>query len=49
LVPGVKALLAHIHRDPALARVRPPLAEFADADRAAAIGGYDGVRAKNAA
>ena len=25
LVPGVKTLLAHIHNDPALARVRPPL------------------------
>jgi 4-hydroxy-tetrahydrodipicolinate synthase len=49
LVPGVKALLAHIHRDPALARVKPPLAEFAVADRAAVINGYDGVRAKSAA
>ena len=26
LVSGVKALLAHIHGDPALARVKPPLA-----------------------
>ena len=28
LVSGVKTLLAHIHGDPALARVRPPLAPF---------------------
>jgi len=49
LVPGVKALLAHIHDDPALARVKPPLAEFAAADRAAVVDGYVGVRAKNAA
>ena len=49
LVPGVKALLAHIHRDPALARVKPPLAEFAVADRTAVIDRYDGVRAKHAA
>jgi 4-hydroxy-tetrahydrodipicolinate synthase len=49
LVPGVKALLAHIHRDPALARVKPPLSEFAASDRAAVINGYDGLRAKSAA
>ena len=34
LVSGVKALLAHIHDDPALARVKPPLAAFPAADRA---------------
>ena len=34
LVSGIKALLAHIHGDPALARVKPPLAAFAAADRA---------------
>ena len=34
LVPGVKALLAHVHGDPAWARVMPPLAEFQAADRA---------------
>ena len=49
LVPGVKALLAHIHRDAALARVKPPLAAFPPADRAAVTAGYDGVRAKSAA
>jgi 4-hydroxy-tetrahydrodipicolinate synthase len=49
LVSGVKALLAHIHRDPAWARVHPPLAPFAAADRAAVTAGYDGVRAKRVA
>jgi 4-hydroxy-tetrahydrodipicolinate synthase len=49
LVSGVKALLAHIHRDPAWARVQPPLAPFATADRAAVTAGYDGVRAKSPA
>jgi len=49
LVPGVKALLAHIHRDAALARVKPPLAAFPPADRAVVTAGYDGVRAKSAA
>jgi 4-hydroxy-tetrahydrodipicolinate synthase len=43
LVPGVKALLAHIHGDPNLARVVPPLAAFPAADRALAIGGYQTV------
>src|SRR5215475_2643110 len=33
LVPGVKALLAHIHGDPAWGRVQPPLSVFAAADR----------------
>jgi 4-hydroxy-tetrahydrodipicolinate synthase len=45
LVPGVKALLAHIHRDPAWARVQPPLAAFPAADLAATTAGYDQVRA----
>lgn len=45
LVSGVKALLAHIHGDPALARVKPPLAEFGAADRVQAVAGYDKVRA----
>jgi 4-hydroxy-tetrahydrodipicolinate synthase len=44
LVSGVKALLAHIHRDPAWARVPPPLSSFADSDRAAVTSGYDLVR-----
>lgn len=49
LVSGVKALLAHIHSDPALARVRPPLAPFSAADRTAVIAGYDAERAKRVA
>jgi 4-hydroxy-tetrahydrodipicolinate synthase len=49
LVPGVKALLAHVHGDPALARVKPPLAAFSAADRAAVVAGHDAVRAKRVA
>jgi 4-hydroxy-tetrahydrodipicolinate synthase len=49
LVSGVKALLAHIHGDPQLSRVKPPLAPFSAADRNAVIAGYDAVRAKRVA
>lgn len=49
LVPGVKALLAHIHGDPQWARVAPPLSPFPAVDRAAVIAGYDAVRAKRVA
>ena len=49
LVSGVKALLAHIHGDPALARMKPPLAPFSAADRAGAVSGYDQVRGKRVA
>jgi 4-hydroxy-tetrahydrodipicolinate synthase len=49
LVSGVKALLAHIHGDPALARMKPPLAPFSAADRAAVTSGYDAIRARQAA
>ena len=49
LVSGVKALLSHIHGDPALARMKPPLAAFPAADRAAVTAGYDGVRARKVA
>jgi len=49
LVPGVKALLAHIHDEPQWARVAPPLSPLAAADRTAAIAGYDAVRAKRVA
>ncbi len=49
LVPGVKALLAHIHGDAQWARVEPPLSPFPAADRAAVIAGYDAVRAKRVA
>ena len=49
LVSGVKALLAHIHADPGLARVKPPLAPFPAGDRAAVVAGYDQVRSKRVA
>ena len=49
LVSGVKALLAHIHGDPALARMKPPLAPFSAGDRAGAVAGYDQVRGKRVA
>jgi 4-hydroxy-tetrahydrodipicolinate synthase len=49
LVSGVKALLAHIHGDPALAMVKPPLAAFSAADRAAVFAGHEAVRAKRVA
>ena len=49
LVSGVKALLAHIHGDAALAQVKPPLAAFSASDRAAVIAGHDAVRAKQVA
>jgi 4-hydroxy-tetrahydrodipicolinate synthase len=49
LVSGVKALLAHIHGDAALARVKPPLAGLSAADRMAVVAAYDAVRAKRVA
>lgn len=49
LVQGVKALLAHIHGDAGLARVRPPLAPFSAADRASVVAGHDAARAKRVA
>src|SRR5262249_8246987 len=44
LVPGVKALLAHIHRDAAWVRVKPPLTAFSAAEQAAVATSYDGLR-----
>jgi 4-hydroxy-tetrahydrodipicolinate synthase len=44
LVAGIKALLAHIHGDPALARMKPPLATLTAADLAAVTAGYNAVR-----
>ncbi|MGH6726960.1 MAG: dihydrodipicolinate synthase family protein [Pseudolabrys sp.] len=49
LVAGVKALLAHIHGDAALSRVKPPLAAFSAADRASVVAGHDALRAKRVA
>jgi 4-hydroxy-tetrahydrodipicolinate synthase len=49
LVPGIKALLAHIHGEPQWARVAPPLSAFPAADGTAVVAGYDAVRAKQVA
>ena len=49
LVAGVKALLSHIHGDPAWGLMMPPLAAFPPTDRAGVIAGYDQVRAKRVA
>lgn len=49
LVAGVKALLAYIHGDPALARMKPPLTGYTADDRAAVVAGYDAVRGKKVA
>src|SRR6516162_557083 len=49
LVPGIKALLAHIHGDPQWARTAPPLAAFPAGDRVAVVAGYEAVRAKQVA
>jgi 4-hydroxy-tetrahydrodipicolinate synthase len=46
LVPGVKALLAHIHGEPQWARLEPPLSSFPEAERKAVIAGYETMRAK---
>lgn len=49
LVAGVKALLAHIHDDPLWAAMKPPLAPFPAADRAAVVAGYEAIRRRPAA
>ena len=49
LVPGVKALLAHIHGEPRWARVEPPLSPLPAADRTAIVAAYEAVRGKHAA
>jgi 4-hydroxy-tetrahydrodipicolinate synthase len=46
LVPGVKALIAHIHGDAGWTRVQPPLSVFPAQDRAAVSTAYDGLRAR---
>jgi 4-hydroxy-tetrahydrodipicolinate synthase len=45
LIPGIKALLAHIHRDSAWARTMPPLEPFPSAARAEAAALYECARA----
>jgi 4-hydroxy-tetrahydrodipicolinate synthase len=49
LVPGIKALLAHIHDDSQWTRVQPPLSQFPAAHLAAVVAGYEAVRAKRVA
>ena len=49
LVAGVKALLAHIHADPAWSQTLPPLRALSAADQAAVFAGYDQIRAKRVA
>jgi 4-hydroxy-tetrahydrodipicolinate synthase len=48
LVPGVKALLAHVHGDDAWARVQPPLYAYSHAERTALATLYDRLRARSA-
>jgi 4-hydroxy-tetrahydrodipicolinate synthase len=49
LVPGVKALLAHIRNESQWARVAPPLTPFPPTDRMAVVAGYKAVRAQHLA
>src|ERR1700704_533015 len=46
LVPGVKALIAHIHDDAGWTWVQPPLSVFPAQDRAAVSTAYDSLRAR---
>ena len=48
LVPGVKALIAHIHDDAGWSRVQPPLSVFPAQDRAAVSAAYDSLRGRSA-
>jgi 4-hydroxy-tetrahydrodipicolinate synthase len=44
LVPGVKAIIAHIHGDWAWARVKPPLSAFPAGEQAMVAAAYDSLR-----
>jgi len=44
LVPGVKAVLAHIHRDPELATVLPPLAPLSTAEARTVVETFNRLR-----
>ena len=44
LVPGVKALIAHIHGDAAWARVKPPLSAFPAGEQAIVAAAYERLR-----
>ena len=48
LVPGVKALIAHIHDDAAWSRVQPPLSVFPAQDRTAVSAAYDSLLGRSA-
>jgi 4-hydroxy-tetrahydrodipicolinate synthase len=48
LVPGVKALIAHIHDDAGWSRVQPPLSVFPAQDRTAVSAAYDSLRGRSA-
>jgi 4-hydroxy-tetrahydrodipicolinate synthase len=48
LVPGVKGLLAHIHDDPAWARVEPPLSPVSAEEQASVARSYDDLRGRGA-
>jgi 4-hydroxy-tetrahydrodipicolinate synthase len=48
LVPGIKAVLAHIHKDADWKRLMPPFASFPDADSKEVVAGYDRVRVSTA-
>jgi 4-hydroxy-tetrahydrodipicolinate synthase len=48
LVPGVKAALAHIHKDAHWARVQPPLVAYAEAARQEIAKAYDDIRSRAA-
>ncbi len=45
LVPGIKALLARVHSDPTLARVKPPMRDFGAADTDALYAQYQQLTA----
>jgi 4-hydroxy-tetrahydrodipicolinate synthase len=44
LVPGIKAALAHIHKDADWKRLMPPFAPFPDTDSKEVVSGYDRAR-----
>jgi 4-hydroxy-tetrahydrodipicolinate synthase len=47
LVPGIKALIAHIHDDAGWSRVQPPLSVFPAQDRTAVSAAYDSLRGRS--
>jgi 4-hydroxy-tetrahydrodipicolinate synthase len=48
LVPGVKALLAHIHGGESWVRVKPPLSSYSRAEQSSLATRYDGLRLHHA-